>query len=140
MGSYQIGPAGDDWCVYDDTSSEYQIRVRDNATHKGSLQHKCHAHFQPHVNSSDAGQDEKGALAGAVYRLHNARIAPGQYSNGYYYVGVGRHYNTATAFVEFKVNYVKATTAKCSYTVGNSADSQTTVSYTHLTLPTIYSV
>ena len=125
VGSYQIGPAGDDWCVYDDTSSEYQIRVRDNATHKGSLQHKCHAHFQPHVSGSDAGQDEKGALAGAVYRLHNARIAPGAYSNNNYYVGVGRHYNTSTAFVEFKVNYVKATTAKCSYTVGNSADSQT---------------
>ena len=125
VGSYQIGPGGDDWCVYDNTSSEYQIRVRDNANHKGSLQHKCHAHFQPHVSGSDAGQDEKGALAGAVYRLHNARIAPGQYSNNTYYVGVGRHYNKTTAFVEFKVNYVKASTAKCSFTGNNSADSQT---------------
>ena len=125
VGSYQIGPGGDDWCVYDNTSSEYQIRVRDNATHKGSLQHKCHAHFQPHVSGSDAGQDEKGALAGAVYRLHNARIAPGTYTNNTYYVGVGRHYNKSTAFVEFKVNYVKASTAKCSFTGNNSADSQT---------------
>ena len=125
VGSYQIGPGGDDWCVYDNTSSEYQIRVRDNATHKGSLQHKCHATFEPHAGSSDTGQDEKGAFAGAVYRLHNARIAPGQYSNGYYYVGVGRHYNKSTAFVEFKVNYVKASTAKCSFTANNSADSQT---------------
>ena len=125
VGSYQIGPAADDWSVYDNTSSEYQLRVRDNANHKGSLQHKCHANFHVYPNSSDSGEDEKSALAGAVYRLHNARINPGRYSNGYWYVGVGRHYNTTTAFVEFKVNYVKASTAKCSFTVSNSADSQT---------------
>ena len=122
--SFQIGstPAGIEF--YDDESSTYVAKINNN-TNKHNLQKWCYALFDPNHNNSNSALEEKGATAAAVYKLYNAVINPGTYSNtGLYYVGIGRE-NSDVGYVEFKTEVVECRSMEVSFDVGNSADATT---------------
>ena len=113
--------------VKDDTGSfDYDaLVVSANQNSTPGLRHRCFAKFDIYNGSQDACVEELGACAAAIYRLHDAVLAPGKYTNGNYYRQIGRDNSSALAYVEFKMNLVKASECYARFKVGNSADGTT---------------
>ena len=119
--SWQIGTTGGGFEFYDDAATTYAMKIN-NASGNHSLQKWCYAEFDVHENNSAAADEEKANLASKVYKLYNAIIDPGKYSNGSRYIGVGRE-NSDMSYVEFKVDVIEARSMQVTFSVSNSADA-----------------